>query len=109
MGAQNTCMRGLKHLANSILEMLTDETVKALSMGLIQQMDLDVVQCEQFAASEPVAGLEEGVLLDCFADLRQLLDLLVSEDWATYLADYGSNPSSKYRRVQPITLLTILE
>ena len=56
--AQNTCMRGLKHLANSILEMLTDETVKALSMGLIQQMDLDVVQCEQFAASEPVAGLE---------------------------------------------------
>ena len=52
---------------------------------------------------------QEGVLLDCFADLRQLLDLLVSEDWATYLADYGSNPSSKYRRVQPITLLTILE
>ncbi len=41
-----------------LLETGGEGNPKALSMGLVQQMDLDVVQCEQFAASEPVQGLE---------------------------------------------------
>lgn len=56
--AQMTCMSVLQHLAKSIYGMLLDENVKALSGGVLQQIDLDVVQCEQFAASEPVPGLE---------------------------------------------------
>ena len=56
--AQRACMSSLQHLAKSIQGMLLSDSVHAVSMGLIQQIDLDVVQCEQFAASEPVQGLE---------------------------------------------------
>ena len=55
---QMTCMSVLQHLAKSLYGMLLSEDVKAVSMGFVQQVDLDVVQCEQFAASEPVQGLE---------------------------------------------------
>ena len=106
--AQRTCMSACQHLAKSIMNMLMDENTKAISLGVLQQIDLDVVQCEQFAASEPIQGLEEGILLMCFSDLRQLLDLFVAWDWSTYLADYGSE-SSKYLRVKPQTALTILD
>ena len=58
--AQRTCMSALQHLSRSLQEMLLQDSVRAVSMGLIQQVDLDVVQCEQFAASEPVEGLEVG-------------------------------------------------
>ena len=34
-------------------------------------------------------GLEEGILLMCFSDLRQLIDLFVAWDWATYFAEFG--------------------
>jgi hypothetical protein len=68
--AQMTCMSACQHLARSIMDMLLDENTKAISLGVLQQIDLDVVQCEQFAASEPIQGLEEGVLLMCFSDLR---------------------------------------
>lgn len=44
----------------------------------------------------------------CFSDLRQLLDLFVSEDWSTYLADHG-HAKSKYLRVPPQTALALLE
>lgn len=56
--AQMTCMSVLKHLAESIYGMLLNDNIKAISMGFVQQVDLDVVQCEHFAASEPVPGLE---------------------------------------------------
>jgi hypothetical protein len=38
--------------------MILDENVKAISLGVLQQIDLDLVQCEQFAAGEPIQGLE---------------------------------------------------
>ena len=50
----------------------------AISMEVLQQIDLNLVQCEMFASSEPVPGMEEGVLVMCFSDLRQLRDLFVS-------------------------------
>ena len=62
--AQMTCMSVLQHLARSIQSMLLDENVRAITMGVIQQIDLDVVQCEQFAASEPVPGLEVSIDLN---------------------------------------------
>lgn len=40
------------------MNMIQDENVKAISLGVLQQIDLDLVQCEQFAASEPIQGLE---------------------------------------------------
>jgi len=107
--AQMSCMSSCQHLARSLLNMLLDENIKAVSTGVLQQLDLDVVQCEMFSASEPVEGMEEGVLLMCFADLRQLLDLFVSWDWTTYFADFGKNESSRYHRVPPAKALVLLD
>ena len=64
------CMSSCQHLARSIINLLLDENIKAISNGALQQMDLDLVQCEMFASSEPVPGMEEGVLVMCFLDLR---------------------------------------
>jgi len=107
--AQMCCMSSCQYLARSLMNMLTDETVKALTPGALNQLDLDLCQCETFAVSEPVPGLEEGILLMCFSDLRQLLDLFVSWDWSTYFADFGKTEKSKYQRVQPAVALLILD
>ena len=61
-----------------------------------------------FSNSEPVPGFHEGALQMSFIELRQLLDLFLSWDWSSYLADYGSE-NSKYLRVNPGTALTLLE
>jgi len=107
--AQVSCMRACQHTARAMIELLLDENTKAMSLGVLQQMDLDLVQCEMFASSEPVPGLEDGVLLLSFSDLRQLLDLFVAWDWATYFADFGKTEASRYQRVQPGTALALLE
>lgn len=62
----------------------------------------------EFAASEPVAGLPEGALLQYFARLRQLLDLFMSWDWPTYFHDYA-HESSKYNLVTPNMAVLLLE
>jgi len=103
------CMSSCQHLARSIMNIIMDEGVKAVSVGALQQMDLDLVQCEMFASSEPVPGMEEGVLVMCFSDLRQLLDLFVSWDWTTYFADFGKTEGNKYARVPPATALCLLD
>ncbi len=71
--AQKTCMSALQHLARSLLSMLLDENVKAVSMGLIDQINLDVLQCEQFAAKEPVQGLEVKAKKVCITERTERL------------------------------------
>merc|ERR1712029_50906 len=111
--AQHLCVSACQHLNRALMAMLMTDEVKAISNGVLKQIDLDVMQCETFAASvgasvASIKGLEEGVLLMCFSDLRQLLNLFVLWDWANYLADVGQ-PTSKYLRVTPQAALTILE
>uniref|UniRef100_A0A8C2E3T9 Exocyst complex component n=1 Tax=Cyprinus carpio TaxID=7962 RepID=A0A8C2E3T9_CYPCA len=106
--AQTACMSACKHLATSLMQMLLDTELKQISMGAIQQFNLDVMQCELFASSEPVPGFQGDTLQLAFIDLRQLLDLFMVWDWSTYLADYGQ-PTSKYLRVNPSTALALLE
>uniref|UniRef100_UPI00398F7064 exocyst complex component 6 isoform X3 n=1 Tax=Pristiophorus japonicus TaxID=55135 RepID=UPI00398F7064 len=106
--AQTACMSACKHLSTSLMQMLLDTEVKQISMGAIQQFNLDVIQCELFASSEPVPGFQGDTLQLAFIDLRQLLDLFMVWDWSTYLADYGQ-ATSKYLRVNPSTALTLLE
>ncbi|XP_077594543.1 exocyst complex component 6 isoform X4 [Stigmatopora nigra] len=106
--AQTACMSACKHLSTSLMQMLVDTDLKQISMGAIQQFNLDVIQCELFASSEPVPGFQGDTLQLAFIDLRQLLDLFMVWDWSTYLADYGQ-PTSKYLRVNPATALTLLE
>ncbi|CAH1783134.1 unnamed protein product, partial [Owenia fusiformis] len=106
--AQTACMSACKHIAGQLVDFLMDAEVKAVSMGALQQLNLDLMQCEQFACSEPVPGFNDGTLQLAFQDLRQLLDLFTSWDWSTYLADYGQS-SCKYIRVQPSTAIALLE
>ncbi|XP_039403812.1 exocyst complex component 6 isoform X8 [Mauremys reevesii] len=106
--AQTACMSACQHLSTSLMQMLLDSELKQISMGAVQQFNLDVIQCELFASSEPVPGFHGDTLQLAFIDLRQLLDLFMVWDWSTYLADYGQS-TSKYLRVNPSTALTLLE
>ncbi|XP_015110617.1 exocyst complex component 6B [Diachasma alloeum] len=106
--AQVACKSACSHIAQAILDILISEDLKQISMGALQQVNLDTIQCEQFAASEPVAGLPEGTLLQYFSKLRQLLDLFMSWDWPTYFHDYG-HESSKYNLVTPNMAVILLE
>ncbi|XP_057599601.1 exocyst complex component 6B isoform X4 [Hippopotamus amphibius kiboko] len=122
--AQTACMSACKHLATSLMQLLLEAEVRQLTLGALQQFNLDVRECEhsrqhkavilqrgnaqEFARSGPVPGFQEDTLQLAFIDLRQLLDLFIQWDWSTYLADYGQ-PTCKYLRVNPVTALTLLE
>ncbi|XP_013199959.2 exocyst complex component 6 [Amyelois transitella] len=95
-------------IATRLRNLLLDPAVKQISSGALYQLDLDVIQCEQFAAGEPVPGMGEGELLEHFASLRQLLDLITSWDWSSYLHDVGIE-GGKYALVTPRDAATLLE
>ena len=106
--AQTACHLACKHIASSLMGFLMDDEVKCISLGAISQLNLDLLQSEMFAGSEPVKGFEDGDLLMCFAELRQLIDLFMEWDWSTYFADFRKQ-HSKYLRVKPQTALVLLE
>ncbi|NXU73346.1 EXOC6 protein, partial [Oreotrochilus melanogaster] len=70
--AQTACMSACQHLSTSLMQMLLDTELKQISMGAIQQFNLDVIQCELFASSEPVPGFQGDTLQLAFIDLRQV-------------------------------------
>ncbi|XP_017769038.1 PREDICTED: exocyst complex component 6 [Nicrophorus vespilloides] len=106
--AQIACKSACAHIANSMMLLLLNEDIKQISMGFLHQVNLDLLQCEQFAASEPVKGLQEDVLLSYFVKLREILDLFTSWDWPTYFHDYAQE-TSKYKQVNPDVAIVILE
>ncbi|CAG4937135.1 unnamed protein product [Parnassius apollo] len=95
-------------IATRLRNLLLEPGVRQVSAGALHQLDLDVIQCEQFAAGEPVPGLREGELLEHFAALRQLLDLITGWDWSSYLHDVGIE-GGKYALVTPRDAATLLE
>lgn len=104
----HVCQVAFEHISKSILNLLLSDDIKQLSMGALNQLNLDVIQCELFAASEPVGKTDEPDFSQYFAPLRQLLDLLLSWDWSTYFHDYGQE-TSKYSHVKPTTAIIVLE
>jgi len=107
--AQTGCLSSCKYISARLLSILTEEDVKSISHGFLQQFNLDLMQCEMFAGSEPVKEFEEGALQSCFLELRQIMDLFIEFDsWSTYFAEYGKN-ESRYLRVNPQTALSLLE
>ncbi|XP_047529541.1 exocyst complex component 6 [Vanessa atalanta] len=95
-------------IAERLRRVLLEPAVRQVSAGALHQLDLDVIQCEQFAAAEPVPGLREGELLEHFAALRQLLDLITGWDWACYLHDVGLE-GGKYALVSPRDAAALLD
>lgn len=106
--AQAACKKACEHIAGSIYKLLLTDEVKQISTGAIQQISLDLMQCEFFALADPVPGLKEGVLSKYFLEVRQLLDLLILEEWSAYLHDYGKE-ENRYYLVQPATIIIVLE
>ncbi|XP_028133189.1 exocyst complex component 6 [Diabrotica virgifera virgifera] len=106
--AQIACKSACDHIAKSMFVMLMNEEIKQISMGALNQINLDLLQCEQFGASEPVQGLQEGALLSYFEGLREILDLFISWDWPTYFHDYAQD-TSKYKKVNPDVAIVLLE
>ncbi|KAG5680834.1 hypothetical protein PVAND_010316 [Polypedilum vanderplanki] len=102
------CKKACEHIANSIYKLLLSDDVKQITVGAIHQISLDLMQCELFAASDPVPGLKENELSKYFAEIRQLLDLLILEEWSVYLHDYGKT-ENRYSLVEPSTIIIVLE
>ncbi|KAK6018136.1 putative exocyst complex subunit Sec15 [Ostertagia ostertagi] len=106
--ARHVCMQTCKHLSSRLSDVLLSPDVKAISMGALEQFSLDVMQCEMFTARCPVAGFDHNTLPMTFAHLRQLLELVMSNDWTSYLAEYGQE-NGTYVRVNPTTATQLLE
>lgn len=106
--AKSICKQACEHIANKIYELILSDNVKQISTGALHQISLDLMQCEMFAGTDPVPGLQDGEALRYFAEVRQLLDLLISEEWSTYLHDYGKK-ENRYNLVKPSTIIIVLE
>ncbi|KAG9345802.1 hypothetical protein JZ751_008947, partial [Albula glossodonta] len=70
--AQTACMSACKHLSTSLLQLLLEADVRQVSMGALQQFNVDVKECERFARAGPVPGFQGDTLLLAFIDLRQV-------------------------------------
>lgn len=44
--AQTACMSACKHLSTSLLQLLLEADVRQVSMGALQQFNVDVKECE---------------------------------------------------------------
>lgn len=106
--AQTACMSSCKYLATKLTEMLLDEEVKHMNAHGLEGFNQDLRKCEEFVNSNPVEGISDGILQMTFMELRQLIDLLLHEDWSTYFADHGTT-TSKYSRVNPSVVIKLLE
>ncbi|KJH51419.1 putative exocyst complex subunit Sec15 [Dictyocaulus viviparus] len=106
--ARHVCMQTCKHLSSRLSELLLSPEVRAISTGALEQFSLDVMQCEMFTARCPVAGFDHNTLPMTFAHLRQLLELVMSNDWTSYLAEYGQE-NGKYVRVNATNATQLLE
>lgn len=106
--AQGACMSACKHIAQSLSDLLLSSDVKSLSLGGLEQFNLDLIQCEVFASSDPVEGFNGGDLQMAFAELRQLCDLFLYEDYSTYMSDMGKQ-QSKYLRVTAAHALIVVD
>ncbi|KAK6732570.1 hypothetical protein RB195_016751 [Necator americanus] len=106
--ARHVCMQTCKHLSTRLSDVLLSPDVRAISVGALEQFSLDVMQCEMFTARCPVPGFDHNTLPMTFAHLRQLLELVMSNDWTSYLAEYGQE-NGTYVRVSPSTATQLLE
>nr|CAD7568501.1 unnamed protein product [Timema californicum] len=90
--AQEACKSACEHIAKSVLNFMLSDDVKQISMGALQQINLDTIQCERMSTPKH----------------KQLLDLFMTWDWPTYFHDYGQD-NSKYQQVYPNTAIILLD
>ncbi|GMR61873.1 hypothetical protein PMAYCL1PPCAC_32068, partial [Pristionchus mayeri] len=106
--AKHVCIQICKYVADSLLCILISPSFRLVSRGALEQFSLDVMQCEMFTAQCPVPGLDNQTLPVTFATLRQLLDLVVHDDWTTFCAEHR-NERKTYDRVKINDATLVLE
>ncbi|KAI0986328.1 hypothetical protein GJ496_004124 [Pomphorhynchus laevis] len=105
-----TLNRTCQHIALNLEHNLFDPEVKAISYPALEQLELDLIQCEQFVVEMCKSNAEIEEAMKSFHILRQLLDLTLTKDWTTYFAEYDLNKqSSKYGAVKSSTALNVVE
>ena len=45
--AQQACESACEHIATSLMNLMMNDEVKQISMGALQQLNLDTIQCER--------------------------------------------------------------
>lgn len=55
--AQTACMSACKHLATSLMQLLLEAEVRQLTLGALQQFNLDVRECERKTVNHPFTCL----------------------------------------------------
>lgn len=55
--AQTACMSACKHLATSLMQLLLEAEVRQLTLGALQQFNLDVRECERELVNHPFTCL----------------------------------------------------
>uniref|UniRef100_I3MQ17 Exocyst complex component n=1 Tax=Ictidomys tridecemlineatus TaxID=43179 RepID=I3MQ17_ICTTR len=97
--AQTACMSACQHLSTTLMQMLLDSELKQISMGAVQQFNLDVIQCELFASSEPVPGFQGDTLQLAFIDLRQMKDTSKKNN---IFAQFRKNDRDKQKLIETV-------
>jgi len=82
--SQTTCLSACKHISTLLINHILSADVKAISFGALEQMSLDLMQCEVFATKINIPNLDSETLLLCFQDIRQLLDLIMDKQWSVF-------------------------
>lgn len=99
---QNIYFGAFDHLSSSLMALLLSPAVKKINLNFIQNFDLDLTFLENFAKD-----LKDISIGDVFAELRQTIDFLKSENYEDF-----SNPTikgKKYARIRNHNLACILE
>ncbi|CAG8434342.1 1359_t:CDS:10 [Diversispora eburnea] len=92
----------LSHLATSLRMLILSPDVKRINSNAVTNFDADVTFLEKFAQS-----LEDPNIADAFLELRQIVNLLNSDNVEEYL-----NPSmrnKKYSHLKPIDVISLFD
>eukprot|EP00128_Syssomonas_multiformis_P005548 Colp12_sorted_trinity150504_noHs@16271 len=100
--AQMMYFEATNHMATSLYQLITGDSFKFMNAHGLSQFDLDVQECEQFAATSPVPHLQNS-----YVQLRQLIDLLRSENWDALLVP--ETRQKLYARVPIAVAIKLLE
>eukprot|EP00048_Salpingoeca_helianthica_P002068 m.54286 g.54286 ORF g.54286 m.54286 type:complete len:766 (+) comp11885_c0_seq3:1210-3507(+) len=85
--AKSVYIETCKYINRKFLALVQDDTVKRMNMNGFRTFGMDVEMCEQYADNCPLAAPGDALCQDIFAPLRQLADLVLKWDWASFLDD----------------------
>ncbi|VDD76357.1 unnamed protein product [Mesocestoides corti] len=107
--AHTACFSVCKHIVKLLQRILMGPDVKMVSEPALTHILVDLAECDKFARSDPVPGIDKSILLLIFHELRQLLELVRKDDWKVYFANYGKPTGNPYDRVTPAAAVSLLE